>query len=133
MSVLFIDTSDFETVTLALIDQEVVQHKLQSRQLSESLIKAIKKFCKKQQVRLEQIDKLAVVVGPGRFSRIRTAVATANALAFVLNSQVIRILAHNIPKDLKKLVSVKGKKLAFPVYDRAPNITIRSFDRIVKE
>ena len=120
---LFIDTSDQQIVRLALINEGVIKHQFQTQQLSESLIVEIKKFCQKQKIKLNQIKKIAVVVGPGGFSRIRTAVATANALAFGLNIPVIGLKLVNIPTDLKKLKILKGEKLVKPMYDHGPNIT----------
>jgi tRNA A37 threonylcarbamoyladenosine modification protein TsaB len=102
--VLFIDSSDREMVRLDLArDKTRVTHIFQTdHNLSEKLIPEIKKFLQKQKVKLNQIKKIEVMAGPGPFSRIRTAVATANALAYAL--------------QLKQ-------KMVQPVYDRQPNIT----------
>lgn len=120
---LFIDTSDEEAVKLALIDKNIVWHKFSSYNLSEDLILEIKKFFQKQKTNFEDLSKVAVVTGPGSFSKIRTAVATANALAFALKIPVLGISKDEVPVDLKKLLLMIFQKMTVPVYDREPNIT----------
>ncbi len=123
--ILFIDTSDYEQVQLALVKKFIVWHKFGSKNLSEQLLVEIKKFCKKQKVGLNQLKKIAVVVGPGGFSRLRTAVATANALAFGLKIPVIGLSKHQVPENLSELASFKSQKMIQPIYDKDPNITLK--------
>jgi tRNA A37 threonylcarbamoyladenosine modification protein TsaB len=78
-----------------------VEHKFSTRDLSETLVAETKKFLKKQKVELDQLQSIVVVPGSG-FSRTRTAVSTANALAFGLKI---------------------NQKMIKPTYDREPNIT----------
>jgi len=122
--ILFFDTSDPEQVQLALIDQRIVWHKFASRNLSEELLPQIQKFCQKQKVKLNNLAKIAVVVGPGGFSRVRTAVSTANALAFGLSIPVIGLKKEQIDQGLDKISSIKGQKIVAPFYDKNPNITL---------
>jgi len=121
---LFIDTSDYEKVSIALVEKQVIYHHFKSHNLSEELLVEIKKFLKKQKVELKQLQKIAVVVGSGGFSRIRTAVSTANALAFALKISITAISKDKLPTDLIKLELVKSQKMVKPVYDREPNITL---------
>lgn len=102
--VLSIDSSGREVVRLALSwDKKRVAYVFKTKHnLSEILIPEIQQFLQKYKVRLDQIKKVEVMAGPGPFSRIRTAVATANALAYAL--------------DLKQ-------NLIRPVYSKDPNIT----------
>ena len=54
------------------------------RNLSENLIAEIRQFFQKQKIEISALKKIAVASGPTPFSRIRTAVATANALNYAL-------------------------------------------------
>lgn len=121
---LLIDTTDREEVRLALVDKQISSHNFKTTSLSEALLPEIKKFFKKQKISFEQLTKIAVVVGMGGFSRIRTAVATANALAFSLNILVTAVEKSKFPHDLKKLVASRGQKMIAPKYSAQPNITL---------
>ena len=101
--ILSIDTSDAETARLVLkAKQFKVYHEFGSQDLSERLIVEIKKFLKEQKVSFQKISKVEVIPGLGHFSKIRTGVAVANALAFGLG------IKHELVR---------------PYYDKLPNIT----------
>lgn len=70
--------------------------------LSERLIPEIKEVLQRQKAKINNITKIEVAAGPGPFSRIRTAVATANALVYALG----------LPQKTVK-----------PIYGRAAHIT----------
>jgi hypothetical protein len=101
---LSIDASDQSVVKLGLtLNNKQVTHVFETNQnLSERLIPEIQKFLRKKKIKLVQIRKIEVMAGPGPFSRIRTAVATANALAYALNLKQPRVK---------------------PIYSQGPNIT----------
>jgi len=122
--ILFLDTSDLEQVQIALISDQTIWHRFASRNLSEELLPQIKKFCKAQKVELKNLEKIAVVVGPGGFSRIRTAVSTANALALGLGILVAGLKKDQLDIGLDKISIAKGQKIVVPLYDKNPNITL---------
>lgn len=122
--ILFIDSSDYELARIALVGQQVIWHKFQTRDLSEKLLPEIKSFFKKQKAGFDQITKIAVVTGPGGFSRIRSAVAVANALAFALKVPIAGINKTEVPKDMKNLKVLPMKKMVEPRYGKQPNITM---------
>lgn len=120
---LFIDTTNPQTVGLALvIKNSAVEHHFASENLSERLILEIRKFCKKEKIQLSQLTKLAVATGPGHFSKIRTAVATANALAYGLGIPVIGIRSGQ-KLVWPKILGQKGQLMVRPFYGKQPNIT----------
>ena len=122
---LFIDTSDYDEVKLGVINKsEIFIHKFQSRSLSEILLHQIKSFLKKQKTSLVEIKKIVVVIGPGGFSRIRSAVAVANALAFALKVPIAGINKAEVPTDLSRIASLSTKKMVEPRYGKQPNITM---------
>ncbi len=121
---LFIDSTDHEKATLALIGKQVVIHQFEAHDLSEKLLPEIKKFFKKQKIDSANLKKIAVVTGPGGFSKVRTGVAVANALAFGLKIPLIGLNKNDVPADLAKIQSLSGQKMVEPYYDREPNITL---------
>lgn len=108
--ILLIDATSIPTVKLYLISGiKKISHVFDcERNLSEKLLPEINKFLRKQKVKLSQIKKIEIQSGPGHFSRVRTAVATANALAFGLS----------LPQKMIK-----------PVYNKPANITISKKNR----
>ncbi len=122
--ILVIDASDSSIVKLALSDgKKYFTHNFESQKdLSERLTTEVKKFLKKQKANLSDIKKIGVQAGPGHFSRIRTAVATANALAFGLKIKVINLPVGWEP-DISSYIKMTGQDWVKPKYDKAPNIT----------
>src|SRR3989338_10718717 len=102
--ILSIDSSDNQITKLSLVSpKKIFTHQFESAgSLSEQLTEEITSFLKKNKISIRQIKKITVHEGPGPFSRIRTDIATANALIFSLNLK---------------------QKLIKPRYEKAPNIT----------
>lgn len=99
--ILSIDTTDPQRVSLVLTQgNKKTTHIFQTdHNLSEKLVSEIKKFLLKQKVKLNQLEKIEAPSGQGYFSRIRTAVATANALAYGLkiNQKIIQSVYSGQP------------------------------------
>lgn len=104
--ILYIFAGDDEKVKLVLRSKlKSVEHFFVSKfDLSEKLPLEIKKFLTKQKILFKNLKKIEVFRGPGHFSRIRTTVAIANALNFVLDESSV-------------------KNLVIPIYNKPPNIT----------
>lgn len=124
MTLLF-DTTNPEAVWFALIDKgELVSESswTTNRDLSERLVPEMNAFLKKRKMNIKDLDKLAVVRGPGHFSCLRTGVATANALAYGLRIPVTGVDAHE-KTDFKRIDAAKGQKTILPFYGKEPNIS----------
>lgn len=121
---LFLDTCDSEKTSVYLVDaKKLAAHIWPSKKTQqEKLHTEISKFLKKQKVKLQDLEKVAVVVGPGHFSRVRTGVVTANTLAYALNIPVVGVKKTEEP-DFKFILQSKGQKSVDVFYDREPNIT----------
>ena len=90
---------------------------------SEVLSDTIKKLLTQHKKKFQDLKKIAVVTGPGHFSRLRTGITTANALAYALQVPVVGLsLQNNIPK-FEELNSKKGTPQALPMYGKEPNIS----------
>lgn len=99
---------------------------------AEKLLPTIDQILKKERVKLKNLRGLGVVVGPGGFTSVRVGVAVANGLGYGLGLPIIGVKLGEFRDDgelveliYEKLKAVKQKKLAEPVYDREPNITIK--------
>lgn len=110
---LLIDTTDPEKFKLELRDGSKAVSKIEkaTTRLSEHLLSELDKLLRNNDVVPQDLEKIIVNPGPGPFSRVRTGVAVANALAFALGIPVVEYLDG------------REKQLALPRYDRAPNIT----------
>ena len=122
--ILFIDTSDFHNLRLAIIDKMVREH-TQEVAYNENYKTAalLEKFLKKSKVKFSQLEKVIVCSGPGSFTGIRVGIALAQAIGFAQKIPVIAIKKTSVPKDLLKLKSLKGSKHLTLHYGQKPNIT----------
>ncbi|HEX3099407.1 MAG TPA: tRNA (adenosine(37)-N6)-threonylcarbamoyltransferase complex dimerization subunit type 1 TsaB [Patescibacteria group bacterium] len=123
--ILFIDTSDFNNLTLAIVNGATVKIHTASVAFNENYKTNLflEQFLKHQKVKLESLTKVIVCSGPGSFTGIRVGVALAQALGFALKIPVLAIPKSKVPKDIRKLDSVKGTKTLVMHYGQKPNIT----------
>jgi tRNA A37 threonylcarbamoyladenosine modification protein TsaB len=119
---LFINTTDPEKAELHLID--LAGHRKivwSDKKLSQSIFLRLKQLLKNRPV--AGLKKIAVTIGPGSFSRIRTGVAIANALACALEIPVVGIKQGRLPKKLSRIFTSRGAKMVLPVYSKQANIS----------
>jgi tRNA threonylcarbamoyladenosine biosynthesis protein TsaB len=123
---LFLDTAHPQQTSLYLLDQKFLAAHIweSSRSQQETLHQEISKLLKKSKVKLSQISKIGVVVGPGFFSRVRSGVVTANTLAYALGVPVVGVRSdNNSEPDFQSILKMKGQKSVQVYYDKGPNIT----------
>jgi tRNA A37 threonylcarbamoyladenosine modification protein TsaB len=120
--ILYIDTTDNEVAEIAVIsDEKKINEHWQDMPPSEEFPQAIKRFLKTHGIKLSDISKIAVKVGPGFFSRVRTGVVAANSMAFALKVKVVAVVGLF---DISKVMKNPGKNLVAPRYGAGPNITV---------
>jgi tRNA A37 threonylcarbamoyladenosine modification protein TsaB len=125
--ILFIDTASFEEVRFALVGKQIKErsYALPHSKPSET-IKLLAKFLGK--TKLEGVEKIYVVSGPGSFSGIRVGLAIAQAFAFAKQVPAYALTKEQIPQSLAKLTELKKLKKVTasfdPEYGAAPNITM---------
>ena len=127
--ILFIDTSNFNNLHLALIDNKNSKQPVSEFRASVAFNENYKtnellgKFLAKQKVKPKNLSKIVVCSGPGSFTGIRVGVSLAQALGFALNIPVISIPKSKLPKDLLKLLDLKATKTTSLNYGQKPNIS----------
>lgn len=110
MKVLGIDTST-RTTAIGLIEDDEVLAEYNLRGLvshSESVTDMIEEIFKKFDFSLDNIDLIAVGVGPGSFTGLRIGITIAKVLAFSLNKDLIGVssLVANGMSDYGKVATI---------------------------
>jgi tRNA A37 threonylcarbamoyladenosine modification protein TsaB len=98
----------------------VARKQFQGNLSAENFASIIQKFLLNQKLKFSDVKKIAVKTGPGFFSRVRTGVVAANALAFALDTKVIAVRSE---LGLQKASKMPGQSFVRPHYGSAPNIT----------
>src|SRR5215469_13625359 len=63
---------------------------------SIELLEYVQRLCAQAQISLQQVELIAVAIGPGSFTGVRVALATAKALAFALRKPLIGVSTLDI-------------------------------------
>lgn len=74
-----------------------------------------------------ELDGVCVVVGPGRFTSVRTGVLYANLMSRLLSVPLVGIRAEeslDLDALAARLPGLPAIEYAAPVYDAEPNITL---------
>ena len=127
--ILFLDTSSFEEVHFALISDSGIKEKkyplLHIR--AADTLKLLSQFLGKK--KLDGVEKIIVVSGPGSFSGIRVGIALAEGFGLAKQIPVYAIQKNALPKSLEDFLRQKKlKKITEsfdPDYGAEPNITIK--------
>ena len=93
MKILGIDTST-AIGSIGLIDEGgiIAEQTLSiSRQHASRLIPAIDKTLKSAELKIRDIDAVAVAIGPGSFTGVRIAVSTAKTICYAIKRPIISI------------------------------------------
>lgn len=122
---LFINTSDFNNLTLILQEGAMVRLFVKSVAFNENYKtnQFLQDFLKESKVSPKDLTKILVCSGPGSFTGIRVGVSLAQALGFALGIPVIAIPKNKVPEDVRKLDKIKGGKSLSLNYGQQPNIT----------
>ncbi|MBU1148845.1 tRNA (adenosine(37)-N6)-threonylcarbamoyltransferase complex dimerization subunit type 1 TsaB [Patescibacteria group bacterium] len=125
---LFINTAVQQKITVGLIRSSFLSEKIikpSKWQEAEKLLSMINQLFRKNKSKLENLQGVLVVKGPGGFTSLRIGVITANTIGYSLNIPVvgIRLGDKMIEKGIDQIKKVKTFKIVEPYYGRPPNIT----------
>ena len=122
--ILFINTSDFKKLQLALISLQTAKEFTATLAFNENYRtnELLQKFLSKNKLAPQDITKVFVCSGPGSFTGIRVGVSLAQALGFALQIPVVLIPQNKIPPDLLKLTTFKISEKNLVHYGQKPNI-----------
>ncbi len=110
--ILFLDTTDFNSMHLALIDKTIIAEHVFAISYNENYktLDFIAKFLSKHKMlntKHQALTKIIVSSGPGSFTGTRVGITLAGALGFSWKIPVSAIPKNKIPKDLDRLTSIK--------------------------
>lgn len=116
MKILAIDTSSSVCATALLEDEKIIdENNLDSgRTHSENLMPLIKELLDRNNLSLQDINLIAVTVGPGSFTGIRIGIASIKPMAEVYNIPVASVtsletLARNDESSKNKIVLIDAR------------------------
>ena len=110
--ILYIDTTDFQTMRFALVDNTVSESIFEiAHNENWKTLDFLGKFLKANKIRIAEIKKIVVCTGPGSFTGTRIGVTIAQGLAFAMQVPIFSIATNKVPKDLLKLKTYKGNKI----------------------
>lgn len=113
MSILAIDTAtQVSSVAVASADKLAAELTMQAKLThSETLMPHIKEVLRMANVRKEQLEGIAVSIGPGSFTGLRIGLAAAKAMAYALDLPIVGVstlkaLAYHYPVPGLRIVSL---------------------------
>lgn len=127
MLILGIDTSS-KVSTIALYDSDkgvIAQNSVQVKMThSDTLMVLIDNLFKESNLKIGDVDRIAVGIGPGSFTGIRIGVGTAKGLAYssgkdIVGVNTLDILANNIKKTERYIIPIidaKKERVFYSVY-----------------
>ncbi|MEK7652261.1 MAG: hypothetical protein AAB351_03655 [Patescibacteria group bacterium] len=125
--ILYINSADFQKLHFALIGEKIKQKKISiSHPELEKTTERLETFLKEQKTKLQEIEKIIVVVGKGSFTGVRLGISIALAFADALGIQAYAVDQKENPSDLKGLLKKKMVQIKAgynPEYANEPNIT----------
>ena len=139
MNILSFDTSTKAASVALLKENELVGEVFinDKRTHSQKLMPMVESLFNLADITMDEIDLLAVCVGPGSFTGLRIAMATVKAMAHAKDIKIVAVdslesLAFNVCDSEKKIIPVldaQGKKLYTASY-RASEGSVERIDEI---
>jgi tRNA A37 threonylcarbamoyladenosine modification protein TsaB len=123
--ILYIDTCS-EMAEVAVWNDKKIAQTYSKLPDAENFALEIKNFLKKNKIKPANLSNIAVRVGPGYFSRLRTGVVAANALAYGLK---LKVVAVGPETKLSEIAKMPGQAQVLPVYGQNPHITMSKPNR----
>ena len=120
---LIIDAANEKIVFEIITDeQSYTTSHINSRENFDNFMELLLKFLKKIKIKISDINRIFVNLGPGKFTSLRISLSIAKAISFANNISLIGFKSNNLTnKNYKNLIKLDKKKfqnkgLIKPIY-----------------
>ena len=100
---------------------------------SQDLLMEIEKLLKKERKKLQNIEAIAVLQGPGSFTGLRVGISVANTLGWSLDIPVMGIKGDAENFDAETIAEIAGKKLTKIKTKKFSKIVTPFYNRILSK
>ena len=110
---LIIDAANEKIVFVIITDeQSYTTSHINSRENFDNFMELLLKFLKKIKIKISDINRIFVNLGPGKFTSLRISLSIAKAISFANNISLIGFKSNNLTnKNYKNLIKLDKKKL----------------------
>ena len=110
---LIIDAANEKIVFVIITDeQSYTTSHINSRENFDNFTKLLLKFLKKIKIKISDISRIFVNLGPGKFTSLRISLSIAKAISFANNISLIGFQSSDLTnKNYKYLIKLDKKKL----------------------
>ena len=116
---LIIDAANDKIVFVIIADNKsYTSRHLNSRENFDKFMELLLKFLNKKKLKLSNIERVFINLGPGKFTSLRISLSVAKAISLVNSALLIGFKSKDlINKNYKNLVKLyKNKSLIKPMY-----------------
>ena len=110
---LIINAANEKIVFVIIIDkQSYTTNHINSRENFDNFMKLLLNFLKKKKIKLKEINRIFVNLGPGKFTSLRISLSIAKAISLANEAILVGFKSKDlVNKDYKNLVKLNTKKL----------------------
>ena len=116
---LIIDAANEKIVFVIITDkQSYTSSYINSRENFDKFMKLLIDFFNKKKLKIVDIDRIFVHLGPGKFTSLRISLSIAKAISLVNNAVLVGFKSKDLTnKNYKNLIKLeKNKSLIKPIY-----------------
>lgn len=123
---LYLDTTNEESIIQLWKDTKLLSDNrwISGRTLGDNLLPEIEKLLQKSNLKLSNLNQIAVNSGPGSFTGTRIGVTTANAIAWSNNIPVIAAAANELQN--MRVEKSEYSQAVMPKYSSPPSVTLKN-------
>ena len=116
---LIIDAANDKIVFVIIADkQSYTSRHINSRENFDKFVELIIKFLNKKKLKVSDIERIFINLGPGKFTSLRISLSVAKAISLVNSAVLIGFKSKDlINRNYKNLIKLdKNKSLIKPIY-----------------
>lgn len=123
---LYLNAQDIQSIEIVVTEGEKLLYEKKLFVQPEDYLAAIESVLLEWGIKLDQLDSVGVVTGPGSFTASRVSTTIANAIAYAKQIPIVGI-ENSEKKPLRELFTDPFQEaeegFVLPSYDKAPHIT----------